>query len=68
VHAGLRLPVTRDVCTRTSTAKYTTRSLCRAHRYHGTLFGVLRASLPLHVVEHASQVRQFLLPGDSYAS
>jgi hypothetical protein len=49
-----------------------------AHRKHGTPFGVLVGSLPLHVVEHASQIRQFLtaegvtvrpMPGDSgYAS
>jgi hypothetical protein len=31
-----------------------------AHRYHGTLFGVLVGSIPVHVVEHASQIRQFL--------
>jgi hypothetical protein len=39
----------------------------------GMRFGVLLGSLPLHVVEHASQVRQFLtaaeievrpMPGD----
>lgn len=31
-----------------------------AHRYHGTLFGVIVGGIPLHVVEHASQIRQFL--------
>ncbi len=36
------------------------RPLPADHRYHGTLFGVLVGSIPLHVVEHASQVRQFL--------
>jgi len=36
------------------------RPLPGAHRYHGTLFGVLVGSIPLHVVEHASQIRQFL--------
>ena len=36
------------------------RPLPSAHRYHGTLFGVLVGSIPLHVVEHASQIRQFL--------
>jgi len=50
-----------------------TRPLPRAHRYHGTLFGVIVGSIPLHVVEHASQIRQFLtgegvtvqpMPGD----
>jgi hypothetical protein len=49
------------------------RPLPEAHRYHGVLFGVLVGSLPLHVVEHASQIRQFLtaagvrvraMPGD----
>ncbi|HLB23654.1 MAG TPA: DinB family protein [Dehalococcoidia bacterium] len=36
------------------------RPLPGTHRYHGTLFGVLVGSIPLHVVEHASQLRQFL--------
>ena len=36
------------------------RPLPSTHRYHGRLFGVLVSSIPLHVVEHASQVRQFL--------
>ena len=44
-----------------------------AHRYAGSVYGVLIGTLPMHVVEHASQVRQFLttsgirvqrLPGD----
>ncbi len=26
----------------------------------GTLFGVIVGSIPLHVIEHASQIRQFL--------
>jgi hypothetical protein len=30
------------------------------HRYGGTPFGVLIGSIPLHVVEHAAQIRQFL--------
>src|SRR3954468_19184483 len=30
------------------------------HRYHGRLFGVLIGGIPLHVVEHAAQIRQFL--------
>ena len=43
------------------------------HRYAGTLYGVLVASLPLHLVEHAAQIRQFVttaggtvrpMPGD----
>ena len=49
------------------------RPLPRAHRYHGMLFGVIVGGMPLHVVEHASQIRQFLtsagvsvqpMPGD----
>ena len=44
-----------------------------AHRYHGMLYGVIVGGIPLHVVEHASQIRQFLtaagirvqaMPGD----
>lgn len=55
------------------TEEMLTRPLPSAHRMHGMLFGVLIGSLPLHVVEHASQVRQFLtaagvkvqpMPGD----
>jgi hypothetical protein len=43
------------------------------HRGHGTLYGVMVGSIPLHVIEHASQIRQFLttagvkvqpMPGD----
>jgi len=55
-----------------------TRPLPNAHRDHGTLFGVMVGSIPLHVVEHASQIRQLLtsagvkvqpMPGDrGYAS
>ena len=49
------------------------RPLPGAHRYHGMLYGVIVGSMPLHVVEHASQIRQFLtaagikvrpMPGD----
>ena len=49
------------------------RPLPAAHRYHGTLYGVIVGNLPLHVVEHAPQIRQFLtaaglkvqpMPGD----
>jgi hypothetical protein len=49
-----------------------------AHRHHGALYGVFVGGIPLHVVEHASQIRQFitsagvkvqLMPGDrGYAS
>lgn len=43
------------------------------HRHHGQVFGEYIAGLPLHMVEHAAQIRQFLtssgvqvrpLPGD----
>ncbi len=49
------------------------RPVPSAHRYRGMLYGVLVGSLPVHVVEHASQIRQFLtaagvkvqpMPGD----
>lgn len=49
------------------------RLLPDAHRYRGMLYGVVVGGLPLHVVEHASQIRQFLtaagvrvqpMPGD----
>jgi hypothetical protein len=36
------------------------RPLPDRHRYRGTPFGVNVGSGPLHVVEHASQIRQFL--------
>jgi hypothetical protein len=44
-----------------------------AHRDHGTLYGVIVGGIPLHVIEHAAQIRQFLttegvkvqpMPGD----
>ena len=49
------------------------RSVPDAHRYRGMLYGVIVGGMPLHVVEHASQIRQFLtaagvkvqpMPGD----
>ncbi|MGA2835047.1 MAG: DinB family protein [Acidimicrobiales bacterium] len=49
------------------------RPLPAAHRYHGMLYGVIVGSIPLHVLEYASQIRQFLtaagikvqpMPGD----
>lgn len=49
------------------------RPLPEAHRYRGMQYGVLVGSVPLHVVEHAAQIRQFLtaagvtvrpMPGD----
>ena len=36
------------------------RPLPSSHRYSGTLFGVIVGGIPLHVIEHASQIRQFL--------
>jgi hypothetical protein len=55
------------------TGETAARPLPSAHRYHGMLFAVSVGSMPLHVVEHASQIRQFLtaagirvqpMPGD----
>lgn len=49
------------------------RPLPEAHRYRGTSYVEIVGGLPLHVVEHASQIRQFLtaaevrvrpMPGD----
>jgi hypothetical protein len=49
------------------------RPLPGTHRYAGTPYGEIVAGIPLHVVEHASQIRQFLtssgvkvqpMPGD----
>lgn len=36
------------------------RPLPSTHRYQGTLYGVIVGGIPLHVVEHATQIRQFL--------
>jgi hypothetical protein len=49
------------------------RPLSDAHRYHGMPYGVIVGRMPLHVLEHAAQVRRFLtaagvrvqsMPGD----
>jgi hypothetical protein len=49
------------------------RPLPATHRHAGTAYGEIVAGIPLHVVEHASQIRQFLtssgvtvqpMPGD----
>ena len=49
------------------------RPLPAAHRHHGMLYGVIVGGMPLHVLEHASQIRQLLtaagikvqpMPGD----
>src|SRR5215831_12574695 len=53
---GGRVRQTLDGLTEESAA----RPLPSAHRYRGVQFGVIVGSLPLHVVEHASQIRQFL--------
>lgn len=36
------------------------RPVPSAHRYRGTPYGVIVGGMPLHVVEHASQIRQFV--------
>jgi hypothetical protein len=55
------------------TEEVAARPLPRTHRYHGMAFGVIVGSVPGHVIEHASQIRQFLtaagvqvrpMPGD----
>lgn len=57
----------------TLTEEEAARPLPAAHRYHGRLYGVIVGGMPLHVVEHASQIRQFVtaagvnvqpMPGD----
>lgn len=49
------------------------RTVPPRHRYAGQVYGVLVGGLPLHLVEHASQIRQYLtaagvkvraMPGD----
>ena len=55
------------------TEEAATRPLPDAHRYRGMPYGEIVGRLPLHIVEHASQIRQFLtaagvtvraMPGD----
>ena len=55
------------------TEEMAAQPLPSAHRDHGMLFGVIVGGMPLHLVEHASQIRQFLtaagvkvrpMPGD----
>jgi hypothetical protein len=64
-----RVRLTLDALTEETTA----RPLPSTHRYHGMPFGLIVGGIPLHVVEHASQIRQFLtaagvkvqpMPGD----
>jgi hypothetical protein len=68
-HCRGRVQRTLDALTEEAAA----RPLPGAHRHHGLVYGVLVGGLPLHVVEHAAQVRQFLtaagirvqpMPGD----
>ena len=42
------------------TEELAARPLPSTHRRHGTPFGMLVGGMTLHVVEHASQIRQFL--------
>jgi hypothetical protein len=55
------------------TEEVAARPLPSGHRYHGTMYGVIVGGMPLHVNEHATQIRQFLtaagvkvrpMPGD----
>ena len=58
---------------RALTEELAARPLPDTHRFHGTMYGVMVGGIPLHVIEHASQIRQFLtaacvkvrpMPGD----
>lgn len=64
-----RVSSTLDALTEDAAA----RPVPGTHRHHGTLYGVLVGGLPLHTLEHAAQMRQFLaasgvklqpMPGD----
>jgi hypothetical protein len=55
-HAGERGQGAGDGCTVETAA----RTLPISHRYRGTLYAQRVGSIPLHIVEHASQIRQFL--------
>jgi hypothetical protein len=68
-HCRARMHRTLDALTEDAAARH----LPDAHRYHGTLYVVNVGQMPLHLVEHASQIRQFLtaagfrvqpMPGD----
>jgi hypothetical protein len=68
-HCRVRVRTTLDALTEADAA----RPLPAAHRYHGTPYVVIVGGLPLHVIEHAAQIRQFLtaagvrvrpMPGD----
>ena len=45
------------------TEEMAARPLPSTHRYQGMLFGVIVGSVPLHVVEHAGQIRQSTAAG-----
>jgi hypothetical protein len=38
----------------------TAQPLPKTHRYRGVSYGEIVGSIPLHVIEHAAQIRQFL--------
>ena len=44
----------------TFTEEVAARPLPSAHRYRGMLFGVIVGATPMHIRDHASQIRQFL--------
>jgi hypothetical protein len=68
-HCRDRVRATLDALTEDAAA----RPLPGAHRHRGMLYAVVVGSMPLHLVEHAAQIRQFLtaagvkvqaMPGD----
>jgi hypothetical protein len=68
-HCRERVRRTLDALTEDAAA----RPIPDAHRYHGTPYGVIVGGIPMHVLEHAAQIRQFLasagvavqpMPGD----
>ncbi|HEY1829902.1 MAG TPA: hypothetical protein VGG38_06650 [Acidimicrobiales bacterium] len=68
-YCGKRVSRTLDALT----VDAASRPLPETHRRRGLLYGVIVGGIPLHVLEHASQIRQFLtvtgvsvqpMPGD----
>ena len=68
-YCRLRVRTTLDALTEAVAA----RPLPATHRYHGMPYAVSVGGMPLHVLEHAAQIRQFLtaagvrvqpMPGD----
>lgn len=47
-------------CCETLSDELASRPLPTTHRYAGTPYGHVVTGIPLHVVEHASQIRQYL--------